>query len=327
MKVIVTDHRFESLDLETAILGPLGCEVVAEQCNTPEDLIARVADADCLITQFAPINAAVIDKLKHCRVIVRYGVGVDNVDVEAARRKGIPVCNVPDYCMDEVADHALALILGLTRQIVAITTTVRSGVWKLPVPLEQMRVLKEMTVGIVGYGRIGREVASRLHGFKAKILVYDPGVAASDITRAGYDPVSLDELFQSSDLVTLHCPSTAHTKRMISRDTIDKMKKGALLVNVARGDLVDSRDLISALRSGRLGGAALDVTDPEPINAVSPLLSMPYVLITNHVAAASVTAIRMLRTRAAETVARAIRGEPLPNIVNGLSPTSVKMPT
>jgi D-3-phosphoglycerate dehydrogenase len=324
-KVLVTDNRFDSLDVEKAVLQPLGCAVVEAQCTTPEQVIAAARGFEYLITQFAPLTAAVLETLTECRVIARYGVGVDNIDLDAARANGIPVCNVPDYCMDEVADHALGLILALTRNVVAISNHVRQGFWKLPVALDQMHVLREMTVGVVGFGRIGREVVGRLKSFKCRLLVFDPVVSAADIERAGGVATSFDELLQASDLVTLHCPSTAQTRRLINHESLARMKRGALLVNVARGDLVVMEDLVNALGTGQLGGAALDVTVPEPINRDSPLLGMSNVIITNHVAAASPTAIRTLRTRVAEVIACAIRGEPLPNVVNGMAPMGRKL--
>jgi D-3-phosphoglycerate dehydrogenase len=252
------------------------------------------------------------------RVIVRYGIGVDNVDLDAARARGIPVCNIPAYCIDEVADHTLALILALTRQIVTQCNHIRAGKWGGAAPLESMHALKELTVGIVGFGRIGRAVADRLRVFKCRLLAFDPVVSPADIDRAGCTSVSLDELLRTADLVTLHCPSTASTRRMIDRAALAKMKRGTLLINVARGDLVEPSALVDALRDGRLGGAALDVCDPEPINADSPLLGMSNVIITPHSASASVPAAVTLRTTAAQTVARALRGEPLENIVNGV---------
>ena len=321
-KVVVTDHRFGSLAVERSILEPLGCEVIDAQCTSEAALVGALKGIEYVITQFAPLTAPVIEILDRCRLIVRYGVGVDNVDLEAARRKGIPVCNVPDYCMDEVADHALALILTLTRQIAAISNHVREGFWKLPGRLEQMRVLKEMTVGLVGFGRIGREVAHRLKAFKCRILVFDPVVPAADIERAGYAAADFDLVLRTSDLITLHCPSTAQTRRMMNAGSFALMKHGALFDNVARGDLVQTDDLVEALKSGRLDGAALDVADPEPLPKDHPLLQMNNVLVTNHVAAASVTAIKTLRSRAAGAVACAVRGEPLPNVVNGVTQNS-----
>ena len=173
-------------------------------------------------------------------------------------------------------------------------------------------------MGVVAFGRIGREVAARLRAFHCKVLVSDPVVPAADIEKAGCVPQSLDALLGSSDLVTLHCPSTRATRRMINRDSLAKMKRGALLVNVARGDIVDTAALIEALQEGRLAGAALDVCDPEPIPAGSPLLSMPNVLLTPHIASASVPAADRLRTAVAQTAARALAGQPLMNVVNGL---------
>jgi D-3-phosphoglycerate dehydrogenase / 2-oxoglutarate reductase len=318
MKVAVTDYTFDSLDTETAILGPLGHTVVGRRCKTPEELIALTADADAVLTQFAPVNAAVIGAMRQARVIVRYGIGVDNVDLEAAKARNIPVCNVPDYCIDEVADHALALILGLTRGIVATCVHVSSGKWALPVPLTSMHALKTLTIGVVGFGRIGREVAGRLRAFKSKVLVFDPVVPAAEVERAGCVPSGLDDLLRAADVVTLHCPSTAATRQMINGAALTKMKPGALLINLARGNLVDTGALVEALRSGRLGGAGLDVCDPEPVPADSTLLAMSNVLLTPHVASASAPAVSALRTQAAQTVARALRGEPLPNVVNGV---------
>jgi D-3-phosphoglycerate dehydrogenase len=318
MKVVVTDYTFDSLDTENAVLTPLGHTVVGRRCKTPEELTELVADADAVLTQFAPVNAAVIAAMSRAKVIVRYGIGVDNVDLEAAKARGIPVCNIPDYCIDEVADHTLALILALTRQVVPTCTHLRGGKWSLPVPLETMHALKSLTVGVVGFGRIGREVANRLRAFKCKVVVFDPAVPSADVERAGCAPAGLDGLLRNADILTLHCPSTPATIRMIDRTALAKMKPGALLINVGRGNLVDTAALIEALRAGRLGGAALDVCDPEPIPSDSPLLGMGNVILTPHVASASVPAVTALRTRAAQTAAKALRNEPLPNVVNGV---------
>jgi D-3-phosphoglycerate dehydrogenase len=318
MKVAVTDYTFDSLDTELAILAPLGCRIDGRRCKTEQELIDLVSDADCVLTQFAPLTAAVIGAMRKARVVVRYGIGVDNVDLEAARARGIPVCNIPDYCIDEVADHTLAFILALTRQVVANYQAVRAGQWRLAVPLHAIHALKQLTVGVVGFGRIGKEVVARLRPFKCKVLVFDPAVSAEAVTGAGATPAGLEELLTSAGLITLHCPSTPQTRRMINRDSLATMKRGALLVNVGRGDLVDTAALVAALRDGRLGGAALDVCDPEPIPADSPLLKMDNVILSAHVASASVPAVTALRTRAAQTVAAAVRGEPLPNVVNGV---------
>jgi len=318
MKVAVTDFTFENLEPEKAILEPLGCRLVGPAPKSERDLAELVCDADAVITQFAAVNAAVIHAMTKAKVIVRYGIGVDNVDLEAARAKGIPVCNIPDYCIDEVADHTLALILDLTRQIIPHRERVRSGRWESGAPLKAMRALRDLTVGVVGFGRIGREVAARLRAFKCRVLVADPVVPREEVERAGCVPSGLDDLLKSSDLVTLHCPSTPSTRRMINRESLTTMKPGALLVNVGRGELVETQAMIDALRDGRLAGAGLDVCDPEPVGPESPLIAMDHVILTPHIASASVPAVKALRTGVAETVARALRGEHLPNVVNGV---------
>ena len=319
-KAVITDHSFETPDVEKAILEPLGCSVVSQRAFTDQDaLIDLVRDADYVITQFAPVNAAAIECMQKCTIIVRYGIGVDNVDLVAAERKGIPVCNVPDYCIDEVADHTIAMILDLTRRITQNALTVRGGGWGLAVEPAEMRALNGQTVGVVAYGRIGREVALRLGPFKCRVVACDPGVEPARMEADGVEPVSLQRLYAESDIVTLHCPSTEETRSMIASDSIGAMKDGALLINVARGTLVDTADLVAALRSGKLAGAALDVTDPEPIDPGHPLVGMENVLITSHVASVSEPSGRTLRTSVANTVAAAIRGEKLPNVVNGVS--------
>lgn len=317
-KVVVTDYAFPSLEVEEEVLAPLGCAVVGAQCRTPEELKRLVADADCVLTQFARVDADVIAAMQKARAIVRYGIGVDNVDLKAAAAKGIPVCNVPDYCVDEVADHTLAFILALARQVVRHTVSVRSGHWGLAVPLADMRTLRDMTVGIVGFGRIGRAVAERLAPFRPRRLAHDPFVPAEKVRALGCEAVDRDRLLAESDLLTLHCPSTPETRRFINFRTISRMKERALLVNVGRGDLVETDALVQALENGRLAGAALDVCDPEPIPASSPLLRMRNVILAPHVASASPKATRTLRETAAKIAAAALRREPLPNIVNGV---------
>jgi D-3-phosphoglycerate dehydrogenase len=315
-KVVVTDYAFPDLSIEQAVLAD--CELAGRQCKTEVDLLDLCKDADAVITQFARVNANVIAGMARSRVIVRYGIGVDNVDLEAARGRGIPVCNVPDYCIDEVADHTLALILALTRQVVTHTNHLRSGKWGLVGPLANMKALTQLTVGVVGFGRIGREVVRRLAAFKCAIRVFDPFVPAEEIRKAGVQPASLDEVLRAADILTLHCPSTPQTRKIINRDSLAQMKRGAILINVGRGDLADVPALTAALQSGQLGAAALDVFDPEPIPADHPVLKMPNVLLSPHIASASPTAVHKLRTTAAELALRAVRGQPLPNIVNGV---------
>jgi D-3-phosphoglycerate dehydrogenase len=314
--VAITDYTFPDLEIEASILAAAGAELHHGNDKQIPALKSLVAEADAVITQFAPLTAEVIAAMQRAQVIVRYGIGVDNVDLAAARERGIPVCNVPDYCIDEVADHTLAFMLGVTRQIVPNTLHVREGRWGLATPLNQLRTLHDQTVGIVGFGRIGREVASRLAPFKSRRLVCDAFVPAEAIRAAGCEPVSLDELLTQADIVTLHCPSTPQTKKLLNRDSLARMKRGAVVINLARGDLIDTAALVAALESGHLSAAAIDVCDPEPIPADSPLRSMPNVIAASHIASASPKAVRTLRETAARIAAMALRGESLPNVVN-----------
>lgn len=318
--VAVTDFTFGELEVESRVLAPLGVELASGQCRTVESLVPLVAQADAVLTQFAPLTAEVIARMTRARVIVRYGIGVDNVDLEAARARRIPVCNVPDYCLDEVADHTLAFILALTRQVLPNCLHLRQGHWGLATELSSLRTLRDQTVGIVGFGRIGRNVAARLAPFQCRRLVFDPLVPAEQVRGAGARPVSLEELLAESDIVTLHCPSTAETRKMLDARAFAQLKRGALVINLARGDLVDTPALVAALESGQVAGAALDVCDPEPIPLDSPLRTMPQVIVSAHIASASVAAVRTLRETAAGIVSRALRGEPLPNVVNGVVP-------
>lgn len=313
---VITDYCFTELDTEKKIVEAAGFQLRAGQGKTAEQLIELTRDADAVITQFAPISAQVIEAMQKAKVIVRYGIGYDNVDVEVARKRGIPLVNVPDYCIDEVADHTLAMMLSLTRQICLNAAVVREGGWKLAVAPTQMQALRHMTVGIAGFGRIGREVVKRVAAFGARVLVFDPIVPADAVRALGAEPAKLEDLLKTSDLVSLHCPTTEATRKMINAKSLATMKRGALVVNLGRGGLVDGPALIDALQSGQIAGAALDVYDPEPMPADCPLRKMDNVLVHSHVASVSAVAVRKLRETVAEMAVKALRGEALPNVVN-----------
>ena len=320
MKIAITDYSFPNLEVEEGIIRPLGIDLATfKEKRTATEISQLVADADAVITQFAPVTAEVIAAMRNAKAIVRYGIGVDNVDLDAAKTKGIPVCNVPDYCIDEVADHTLAFILAATRQVVPNCNQVRSGKWGLATSLGQMFALRDLTVGVVGFGRIGREVAARLRAFKCRVLASDPVVSRADVEKSGCVPVELNELLSKSDIVTLHCPSMAQTRGMINRDSLSTMKKGVILINLSRGDLVDSSSLTEALQSGHVAAAALDVFAPEPIPADHPILKMEQVIVSSHIASCSVPAVKKLRETAANLAVMAIKGIPLPSIVNGVA--------
>lgn len=321
-RTVLTDFTFADTTLESRIFAEANEVFEArKEKGSPAQLAQWVRGADAVLTQFASLNSEVISAMDRAKVIVRYGIGVDNVDLVAARERGIPVCNVPDYCIDEVADHTLAFILAAIRQVVPNALLLRGGRWGIATPLESMDALANRTVGVIGFGRIGRAVVRRLAAFNARVLVFDPVVSAAEIEGCGARAAaSLEALLPECDIITPHCPSTPQTKKMFSAAVFARMKDGATFINVGRGDLVDSEALVSALQSGKLGGAALDVFDPEPIPTASPLLGMPNVILSAHIASASPRAVRMLRETVARIALKALRGEPLPNVVNGVQP-------
>ena len=317
-KIVITDWTFPDLQIEESILHAQGIELHARKCTTEAELQALCADADAVITQFARISAPVVAAMKKSRAIVRYGIGVDNVDLDAARTRGIPVCNIPDYCIDEVADQTLAFILATTRQVVTHAQHLRDGHWGLATPLARMKALRDLTVGVVGFGRIGRAVVQRLRPFKCAILVADPVVSPGTIAEAGGVADSLPNVLARADVLTLHCPSNAQTRRLLNAGTFAQMKPGAIFINVGRGDLADPDALTAALQSGHLGAAALDVFDPEPMPADHPLRTLPQVILAPHIASCSVPAVKKLRESAAQIALAAVRGERLSTVVNGV---------
>lgn len=315
MKVVLTDHGFASIEQEKTLLAAAGCELVVLQSKDPETLAVACADADALLVQWAPINAAVIAALRHCRVIVRYGIGVDNVDLKAAGARGIPVCNVPDYCIAEVADHALALALSLARQIPQTDAAVRAGTWKIlpPTPFPAFRTT---TFATAGFGRIARAVLERARVFGFRLAAYDPFVPANAFADAGIQRLDLDALWRESGILSLHLPLTADTRHMVGETSLARMRSDSIVINTARGGLVDTRALARALAEKRIAGAGLDVFETEPLEPDHPLRQAPNAILTSHTAWYSAGSVPELQRKSAEAVVRAIRGEPLVNVVN-----------
>jgi D-3-phosphoglycerate dehydrogenase len=240
-----------------------------------------------------------MEAMKHCRGIVRYGIGLDNIDLEVADARGIPVRNVPDYCLDEVADHTLALILALQRQILTTDRRLRSGVWKITPPIA-LPPLRHSVLGLVGFGRIARLVARRARAFGMSVSAFDPLVEDEVFAHEGAERVELTELFISSDIVSLHCPLTAETKGIVNARTLAQMRPHALVVNTSRGALIETDALIAALRSGTIAGAGLDVFDPEPLPRDHPLCALETTIVTSHTAWYSSLSVSELQRKAAE---------------------------
>jgi D-3-phosphoglycerate dehydrogenase / 2-oxoglutarate reductase len=315
MKVVVSDYLFEDLEREAEALRGVAELVPLREYPGPEEFLAVAADADGILSQMAPLRAEVIEGLRQCRVIVRYGVGVDTVDVEAATRKGIAVCNVPDYCTEDVADHTLTLALALIRKLPQSIAYLRGGGWSHN-PLRPVRRLSSLTFGLYGFGRIARSVARRARAFGFTLLAYDPYVPDSVFAGSGVGRIDADSLLARSDLLALHMPLTEDTRHLMRADSFRKMKQGALLVNTARGGLVDTAALLEALESGQIGGAALDVLETEPIPPEHPLWRNPNVLMTPHLAWYSEEALHQLQRSVSEECARVLRGEPPRSAVN-----------
>ena len=315
MKVVVADYVFANLEPERAALSGLAEITAFRDFPGPEAIIEAARDADGLIITQAPITAAVIDQLERCKVIVRYGVGVDTIDLAAATQKGIMVVNLPAYCTEEVADHAMTLILALIRKLPRSVEYLRSGGWSQE-PLRPIRRLSTLTLGLYGFGRIGRAVAQRARAFGFRLIGCDPYVPDDIFAAYGVDRVVEDALLAGSDVLSLHMPVTEETRQILNAERLSKLKRGALVVNTARGGLIDTPALLDALDSGQVGEAALDVLDVEPIPADHPILRRENVFLTPHLAWYSEESLLQLQRDAGMECARALRGEPVASIVN-----------
>ncbi|WP_404455040.1 C-terminal binding protein [Oceanobacillus kapialis] len=298
MKVVITDHEYMDLRYEENILNHDDIELVKMQCTTEEEVIEACKNADGIINLYAPLSRKVIDELKNCKVITRYGVGVDTVDIQAATEKGICVANVPDYGVDEVSDHALALIMSLLRKITTSNQIVKNGTWDVN-HSKPIRRLNTLTIGLVGFGSIPRRLAMKLQVLGINIIVADPFVAEEVIVESNVTLVSLEELCKRADLISIHAPLTKGTKGMIGKEQIAIMKKGVYLVNTARGPVVDENALIEALQNGTVAGVGLDVIETEPIASDHPFLSMDNVTLTPHMAGYSEESAAEMRSKAA----------------------------
>lgn len=306
--VAVTDHVFPDLDQERAILAGAGHELRFERnAASVDEVAAAVAGADAVLNCYAKMPADVIRTLDRCRIIARYGIGVDTIDMDAANERGIVVTNVPDYCIDEVSDHALSLALALARGVALLDRRVRSGSWT-PTDARPLHRIRGRTFGLVGFGRIAKALAVKAAALGFLVVATDPYVPDDAIRNAGVEPLSLDGLLGRADVVSLHVPLTDESHHLIGAEALAKMKSGAILVNTSRGPLVDTSALRDSLVSGRLGGAALDVLEQEPPAADDPLLQRDDVVLTPHTGFYSEESLRELQRKAVEQVVEALAG-------------------
>ncbi len=315
-KVLVTDYAWASLEPERAVLAKAGAELVVAPDGREATLSSLARDVDGILTCWAQVTEKVVRSAQRCMVIGRYGVGLDNIAVSTATDLGIVVANVPDFCVGEVSDHAMALLLAWNRRIVQFSNATKATGWasvKLNMPMPRLRGKR---LGVIGFGRIGRSLCSKARAFGMEVLAYTPRLTADVAAGHGATKVDLPELLRESDFVSLHCPLTPQTRDLIGREELALMKPTAFLINTSRGALIDEDALYEALTSGRIAGAGVDVL----VDAVPPighrLVSLDNLLVTPHTAFFSQEAVLELQERAAGEVARVLQGKMPDNLVN-----------
>jgi D-3-phosphoglycerate dehydrogenase / 2-oxoglutarate reductase len=306
--IAVTDSPFPSLDPAVAALKRVDPELRMAKSASAQDILAVAHDADAVLVTYAKLPGELLKELTRCKVIGRFGLGVDNIDIPAAARLGITVTYVPDYCLHEVSDHAIALMLALARKIPFSNRLVQSGRWEVP-PIVPLRRLEGQVLGLIGFGNIPRAIAPKAKAFGLRVISYDPYVSATVMNALAVEATSFEDLLGRSDFVSVHAPLLPATRSLMNAAAFARMKKGAFVVNTSRGPLIDEAALVAALDSGHLAGAALDVVAVEPLAADSPLLGRDNVILTPHTAFYSVEALEELQTKCASDVARVLSGE------------------
>jgi D-3-phosphoglycerate dehydrogenase len=313
-KVVLTDYVWESLDVENKTLEGLA-DLVPLQTKKPDEFIAQAADCDALLNTYAgPITAGDMAKMPKCKIIARYGIGVDTIDLDAATKAGIIVTNNPTYCIEEVAEHTMALLLACARKVAFYDRMVRSGTWAVP-PGKPMFRLAGSTLGLVGFGNIAREVAVRAAAFGMRVLYADPFVKEGQFKEPG-KKMEFADMLPECDFVSVHPPLTPQTRKMMNDEAFARMKPTAYLINCSRGPVVDTEALVRALDARKIAGCGLDTTDPEPLPDPHPLRGRENAVINPHCAWYSETAMKGLQAGAPGEVRRVLTGEWPVNVVN-----------
>ena len=317
MKVVITDHRFPDVEQERHSVESSGGTLVVGQITGEEQVAAACRDADAVLTVRAAITKRVIDAMERCRIIVRYGIGVDNVDIPAATQRGIMVANVPDYCIDEVSDHALTLLLMLSRQMIPAISLAKEKRWAIA-NMPPLHRLRGQVCGLVGCGKIGSLLAGKVSQLGMRVMIYDPYLDEARCRGMGADSVSFHSLLESSDFISLHAPLNDATHRLFGETAFAKMKNSASIINTARSGLIDEAALIAALDAGKLFGAGLDVVDAE--SAVPPsrsaLTEHPKIIVTPHTAWLSIEARSSLQRLAIAQVLSCLKGDKPYGLIN-----------
>ncbi|WP_319772575.1 C-terminal binding protein [Breoghania sp.] len=318
MKVVYSDLNHSSHAIEDEILAAAGLSAPLYTCLTEDEVIDQLGEAEIVLNQYAPFTARVFEALPNLKQIIRYGVGYNNVDLEAATKAGVQVCNVPDYGMNEVADHALALSLTLLRKIVPMNNSCQAGRWDY-IEAVPIRRLRELTVGVIGLGRIGQVYARKMNAIDLKVLGYDKFYKPNAADGTDYiESADTDRIFKEADIVAVFCPLTDETRNMINADVMASMKDTAVIVNTSRGGIVNEADLAAALKAGQIAGAGIDTTGNEPLEDGSPLRGIETCLITPHMAWYSEDSANELKRKVAEEAVRFAQNQPVNWPVNKL---------
>lgn len=314
-KIYITDHEHDYSQIEEKILEKESAVVIGAQCRNEQEVMDIAGEADGMLVAYAPITKNVIAELKRCKVIVKYGVGYDNIDVPAATQKGIFVANVPDYCIEEVATHTIALILCCARRIVQYDRLTRDNQWSSMIAGQIERISKQK-LGILGFGRIGRKVAMMAKHLGFTIIAHDPYILSETMKKYDVQSVDLETIFSESDYISTHLLLNDQTRHFVNDDALSMMKKSAFLINTSRGSVVNQKALTEALKNKKIAGAALDTFEVEPLDSQNPILKMKNVVLSPHAAWYSEEANKELRSKAAEEIVRVLRGGIPRNLIN-----------
>ena len=312
-KVVITDNIFPDLEMETSMLKETGADFI--EVTDPAGIKEACRDADAVINTYAQMTKDIIDAMEKCRLVIRNGIGVNTIDVGACTAKGIMVGNLPSYCINEVSEHALALILALARKIVPLNASVRQGVWDVK-RASPVYSLEGKTLGLIGFGRIPRLVSAKARAFGFQVLAFDPYVTAEAMAAESVQKSDLYDMLSKSDYVSIHCPLTPETKGLFNMEAFTKMKKTAYLINTSRGPVINEADLAAALANGEIGGAGLDVLDKDEVDPGNPLLEFDNVILTPHTAWYSEESIARRRVQTIESVISVLKGGQPASLVN-----------
>jgi D-3-phosphoglycerate dehydrogenase / 2-oxoglutarate reductase len=314
--VIFTDYDYENIEIEKDVLKEIDCEIISLQSADEDILLKACRYADAIITQYAPITLKVIDSMEKCKVISRYGIGVDNINTVAARTKGIPVCNVPDYCTNEVADHALALMFSLGRKTVLLSNSVRAGTWDLLKIAKPIYNFNKLILGLVGFGKIPQNLYEKTLKIFNEVKVFDPFISPEIVSDFNLKLVSFYELLRTCDFISIHCPLNAGTRHLFGIREFQLMKPTAYLINTARGGVINTQDLYQAIKNGLIAGAGLDVLEKEPPGMDFELAKFDNIIITPHTGFYSESSLVELKYTAAVNILKVLKGEKPINLVN-----------